>query len=256
MLSITGCTLDQFAELMKGLGYAAERGERPRAKPPAVKPAEAPTTQVDAASEAMDATAPEHAGAPPAAAPDAPPVAEVEPAGPGESAAAMAGPDASSAGTSAVSCDPAPAEGVASVETPASEPDRANADADGLESAPEMESYYVFKIAPRRPPRDRGQRRGPPRRSDAPGAARGDEAKAGEAGGEAAKPKRGPRPDGPRKTEGVSGAPKGKGPKRGGKKPQRDEAPRAFAAAPPRRREEKVDEDNPFSVLRQLKDRM
>ncbi|WBU64494.1 helicase-related protein [Paracoccus aerodenitrificans] len=32
MLSITGMTLDQFANLMEGLGYAAEKGERPKAR--------------------------------------------------------------------------------------------------------------------------------------------------------------------------------------------------------------------------------
>jgi ATP-dependent RNA helicase SUPV3L1/SUV3 len=33
MLSITGMTLEQFADLMSGLGYKAEKGERPKAKP-------------------------------------------------------------------------------------------------------------------------------------------------------------------------------------------------------------------------------
>ena len=33
MLSITGLTLEQFAELMTGLGYRGERGERPKRKP-------------------------------------------------------------------------------------------------------------------------------------------------------------------------------------------------------------------------------
>lgn len=33
MLSITGLTLEQFANLMAGLGYTAERGERPKVKP-------------------------------------------------------------------------------------------------------------------------------------------------------------------------------------------------------------------------------
>ncbi len=33
MLSITGLTLEQFADLMQGLGYKAERAERPKAKP-------------------------------------------------------------------------------------------------------------------------------------------------------------------------------------------------------------------------------
>ncbi|WP_308917002.1 helicase-related protein [Jannaschia sp. LMIT008] len=44
MLSITGMTLEQFAELMGGLGYAAERGERPkvRATKPDAAPAPAP----------------------------------------------------------------------------------------------------------------------------------------------------------------------------------------------------------------------
>ena len=41
MLSITGMTLDQFADLMAGLGYRAEKGERPKVKaaPPPPEPA-------------------------------------------------------------------------------------------------------------------------------------------------------------------------------------------------------------------------
>jgi ATP-dependent RNA helicase SUPV3L1/SUV3 len=42
MLSITGMTLDQFADLMQGLGYKAERGEREKVK---AAPAEAPATE-------------------------------------------------------------------------------------------------------------------------------------------------------------------------------------------------------------------
>ncbi|CUJ92264.1 Superfamily II RNA helicase [Ruegeria denitrificans] len=41
MLSITGMTLEQFADLMQGLGYKAERGEREKVK---AAPAEAPET--------------------------------------------------------------------------------------------------------------------------------------------------------------------------------------------------------------------
>ncbi|MEO1108394.1 MAG: helicase-related protein [Pseudomonadota bacterium] len=41
MLSITGMTLEQFADLMQGLGYKAERGEREKVK---AAPAEAPAT--------------------------------------------------------------------------------------------------------------------------------------------------------------------------------------------------------------------
>jgi ATP-dependent RNA helicase SUPV3L1/SUV3 len=51
MLSITGMTLEQFAELMQGLGYAAEKGEREKVKPVVeVKPeAEAADTGKDTA---------------------------------------------------------------------------------------------------------------------------------------------------------------------------------------------------------------
>jgi ATP-dependent RNA helicase SUPV3L1/SUV3 len=37
MLSITGMTLDQFADLMAGMGYKGEKAERPKAKPAAPK---------------------------------------------------------------------------------------------------------------------------------------------------------------------------------------------------------------------------
>ncbi len=52
MLSITGLTLEQFANLMEGLGYKAEKGERPKVKavvptPEAEKPAE-PATDAEA----------------------------------------------------------------------------------------------------------------------------------------------------------------------------------------------------------------
>ncbi len=51
MLSITGMTLEQFANLMEGLGYKAERGEREKVKPEAEAPADdaAPAAEGDAA---------------------------------------------------------------------------------------------------------------------------------------------------------------------------------------------------------------
>ncbi|WP_371154496.1 helicase-related protein [Jannaschia sp. 2305UL9-9] len=60
MLSITGMTLEQFADLMGGLGYNAEKGERAKARPAA--PGAEPAT----AAEAPEAVAPEE-GATPAA---------------------------------------------------------------------------------------------------------------------------------------------------------------------------------------------
>ncbi len=57
MLSITGLTLEQFAYLMGGLGYKAEKGERPKADRTAAAPAETPAAEKseDApAAEAVD----------------------------------------------------------------------------------------------------------------------------------------------------------------------------------------------------------
>ncbi len=53
MLSITGMTLDQFADLMQGLGYKAEKGERAKIK--AQTPKDPPTEIPDAPSEVPDA---------------------------------------------------------------------------------------------------------------------------------------------------------------------------------------------------------
>ncbi|MEO1688149.1 MAG: helicase-related protein, partial [Pseudomonadota bacterium] len=85
MLSITGCTLEQFADLMKGLGYKAERGERPKppAEAPAAAAAEAPKDAATSgsASEAVSAAAPEtsQAASDPAAVEPAPTTEEAAP---------------------------------------------------------------------------------------------------------------------------------------------------------------------------------
>jgi len=71
MLSITGMTLEQFADLMQGLGYKAEKGEREKVKA-------APATKPDDAIKAVDAPD-ETAKAPAEDAPkeDTPPEMEV-----------------------------------------------------------------------------------------------------------------------------------------------------------------------------------
>jgi ATP-dependent RNA helicase SUPV3L1/SUV3 len=66
MLSITGMTLDQFADLMQGLGYKAEKAERAKVKATPEKPVET--------AEAETAVAP--VDQPPAEADAEPPVAE------------------------------------------------------------------------------------------------------------------------------------------------------------------------------------
>ncbi len=73
MLSITGMTLDQFADLMQGLGYKAERGEREKVKTvvaeqPVAEAAEQPAVEETPAPEA----ATEEVGAPAEASAEAP----------------------------------------------------------------------------------------------------------------------------------------------------------------------------------------
>ncbi len=56
MLSITGCTHEQFAELMAGLGFQVEKGERPKQPKPA-------RTEAAVAADASSAAVAEVAGA-------------------------------------------------------------------------------------------------------------------------------------------------------------------------------------------------
>ncbi len=63
MLSITGMTLEQFADLMQGLGYAAEKGEREKVKPVAEVPPKDTATDEAAASAAPEEAAPVEAEA-------------------------------------------------------------------------------------------------------------------------------------------------------------------------------------------------
>lgn len=84
MLSITGTTLEQFADLMEGLGYKAEKAERARPKPaapeadaseatPEIMPkAEAPEAPQSVASDAAPADPPPVEALMPDATPDAP----------------------------------------------------------------------------------------------------------------------------------------------------------------------------------------
>ena len=96
MLSITGMTLEQFADLMQGLGYKAERGERPKVKPVPETPGTGDAAD-GTAPEATDAPAPAEAQEPPATeADESVPTADAPPAdAPAEQAPAA--PDVSAA---------------------------------------------------------------------------------------------------------------------------------------------------------------
>jgi len=114
MLSITGMTLEQFATLMQGLGYKAERGEREKVKAVDKAIAEAPA---DAAAAAEDAAAD---------------IVET----------------IADAGEAPIAADPAPEPDV-----PADIPETAEAEVAPGETpevaAPEIEVFYTFTWAPR-----------------------------------------------------------------------------------------------------------
>ena len=113
MLSITGLTLDQFADLMTGLGYAAARGERPR----------------------------------PASAPDAPAAAAQGDAAPSTASAAPGdGASGSADAAGADAADPAASPSAAAAGDPAAAPS-ATAAGDpsaAAEEAEESEVFYTF----------------------------------------------------------------------------------------------------------------
>jgi len=125
MLSITGMTLEQFADLMQGLGYKAEKGERPKVKPVPAAPVAAEGTE---AETALDPT-PEA---------DAPTPDEAK-----KEAAA------------------APAEEATPEEAPAEAPstsDAASAEASAAPAEPEIEVFFTFTWGGRKPSQQ-GRRR-------------------------------------------------------------------------------------------------
>ncbi|MEM9318727.1 MAG: helicase-related protein [Pseudomonadota bacterium] len=168
MLSISGMTLEQFADLMVGLGYKADQGERPKQRvtkpaPPAEPAAEmAPKAQPEDMPEAEPQAA--KAEAEDAAEPKAPEVGAAE-----------------AAATSAPAPEPA-AESVA----PEPAPEAGDAGETSETPIAETEVYYTFTWAPRRRSRQGGEEH----RSAKPGKPRGKDKPKG-------KPRSKDRPKGP-----------------------------------------------------------
>jgi ATP-dependent RNA helicase SUPV3L1/SUV3 len=271
MLSITGMTLDQFADLMQGLGYRATRIERPKARPvaetaPASEPESVPETasKGEVVAEASDTVAPEagEQSAPAAPEPLAVDPVVTEPAAPEALAVAVAVADASHPQDHAA--DEPAVEAVAGEGPPTELPPT------------ELEVVYTFAWAGRaRTDRNaRGERpnRGPRREGG------GRDATAPAEGGDTARP-RGDRPreDRGKHASGNAGKPgdrpdraskpKGQhkpGPK--GDRPPRDsnrDGPRSerkFEAHPPRSdrpKSDRIDPDNPFAAaLMGLRDKL
>ena len=214
MLSITGLTLEQFADLMGGLGYKAEKGEREkvRAVDAVVPESDAATaTEQDAATDGavpvedtpvMDAGQEDVPGtdAAPADAPDAADIPEAAAEMPDDAIAPVA-----DTPTDAPAETPVPTNSETEID-PGAAPDAALA-------GPETEVFYVFtwrgNRADRQPRRDggKGRREG--------GKAQGD------------------RPRG-------KGKPKGKG-------QPRDAGAKSFQSRPPKKVKQ-IDPDNPFAA--------
>ncbi|MCC6006744.1 MAG: hypothetical protein JJU40_03605 [Rhodobacteraceae bacterium] len=262
MLSITGMTLEQFADLMQGLGYAAERGERPRARPPAApSPNEA---AADAGEETAVGAAP--AGAPEAGTETAPEVgAEPTPEAPSPDTAetvATTSPRAGSLPPVESLAETTPGEQMAADAPPGdaqapqggSAPEGETAPEGGDAAATETEIFYTFTWAPRRRREDR-----PRRPAEGEGGRRATSGEGGRRPAEGEGGRRPPRDRKPARTEGADNArpPRGKGgkPPRRGPRDESASGPRVHTARPPRT-EKPVDPDNPFAALLALKDRL
>ncbi len=225
MLSITGMTLEQFADLMQGLGYKAEKAERAKVKPADAVVAEtaAPEGDVpvmDVANATPDGQQPDAAETP-APADVADPVAKL--------------PDEGEAPVSEEPAEPLPETPIPATSdeelVPGQAPDEALA-------GPEMEAFFTFTWGGNRGNTRRGG--GKPRR----------EARSGDAprGDRPARPPRGgDKGDRPRGKGGKPGG-KGKGGNAGG-------GAKTYEARPPRK-EKPIDPDNPFAAaLMGLKDK-
>ena len=234
MLSITGCTLEQIAELLKSLGFDGERGERPKAArvvsdatgeatadatdaEVAPKSEVGPEGDLESTPEAKE-TPDAEAAAPVVQTPAEPDAAAPEPA---ESAEAIDGSASADAETGEIGA----------CETQVSET-QAGGDETGV---PEIEVFYTFKLRPRHQPGSGGPRR------------------RGAGGGDASGGERG------KKYSGKPGASaRGKGDRKG-KGPRRDRSSGNDAPKPkpnrPRREEKPLDPLSPFAILQQLKDK-
>ena len=224
MLSITGLTLEQFADLMQGLGYRAEKGERSKEKPvdETVAGSEQATTQDDVVADAVEDTPVMDAAQD--SVPGEAPEAEVapEPADVEEPVAEIA-----DQGEAPIAEEPAEEVPDGPVpDTPEEEILPGTAPDEGI-AGPELEVFYTFTWGGNRGNKPRGNRSSNRR-----------DAKGGEG--------RGDKPRGKGKPKG--GKPQGKG---GG-----DRGAKSFESRPPRKKDKPIDPDNPFAAaLMGLKDK-
>ncbi|MEO1492540.1 MAG: helicase-related protein [Pseudomonadota bacterium] len=265
MLSITGCTPEQFADIMTGLGFAVETGAREKQiRAPAPKPgadadagsaASSDTATASAVAEdAADATpaaaeVTEPVDAPPAAreaAPEEASVAEAPAAEPAPETASEAEPSEATAEATQSEAAPEETPPVTEQASDAAETEEAATDTKDDDAAteatpgePEMETFYIFRQQPRRRPNRQGQEtQGTPRGRERSG---GGERQGGKG----------------RQGQKDFGGKPGKKSRQGGKKGGRDGQgkPAQYQAGPKPKKDKPVDADSPFAILQQLKDR-
>ncbi|WP_276715210.1 helicase-related protein [Pseudooceanicola nitratireducens] len=213
MLSITGMTLDQFADLMQGLGYKADKGEREKQRPVAAAPAEAPQVVDDSAVTATPSE-PAVEGATPDGTPQ-----------PLESDETTAGLQ-----TEEVLAEVAPEATAPESTAPEDDAPAADTPAAAQDTAREIEVFYTFTWGGGRSRRPGEQNQGGRQGRD--GKRRGGDGPQGQGQGNG---RRG------------GGKPQGAGGKKGGKGKPRDAGPKTFQSGP-KRREKQIDPDNPFAA--------
>ncbi len=211
MLSITGMTLEQFSELLQGLGYHVEKGERAKLKAAPVQPVAEPATSDEAPAPVEPGAEGDVAEAP-----------EIAP----EGASDASEPQDAPAGET---------EGGAEAVQP--EIVQAVAEADAVE--PEIETFYTFTWAPRRqgnarPRPAREERGGAKPREDRSGGKPREERQGGKPR-DKGKPKGGKRPDG-----------KG-GRENRDEREAKPQGAKTYQARPPKK-EKPIDPDNPFAA--------
>ena len=252
MLSITGCTLEQFADLMGGLGFEAISAERPKTTRKPVTKDKTEGAPVTTDDQATDATPPEGAAEP----------AETQAVdGPAEAAPAAEAPPAPDAETPPTEAEPPLAAETDTVETAdvstevsPEAPAEATADAET-----EVETFYTFRLAPRQ-----RQGRRPQRGRESGDGGRQDggkqDANKRDAGKREGGKNDGGKNDGAKrdggKRDGAKRRAQDNKPRHGGKG-KRDhgkdhDKPRTHQASPPRK-EKPIDPDSPFAVLQKLK---
>ena len=230
MLSITGMTLEQFSDLMTGLGYRAEKGERTKVKAAdqVVTETSEPSAEPGEGEPVFDAAREE----------EATPAAMADPSATPEAADIVAGSESiDDAGIAPIDEDPEAVQVDDHIaETPEEELLPGTAPDEAL-AGPEVEVFYTFTWGG-------GARARSPRREG--GGGRAQRAKGGD-GAPGGKPQgnreggRGPKGDGQGR-----GGPKGKGGAKSKPRREQDKGPKVFESRP--QKKDRIDPDNPFAA--------